>query len=222
MIIMIRHTIIFAVFIVIFANSAAIAAKDKIIYQLKPNQSKPFSLKTTTKPIPINKAIKKPVDLYPSAKTDMQNEKVGLSVGIKAGSGAGMSGASGDVIYSLAKILPGAALRGGVGYMTGAPKTTVGNLKIATVNLDGVLDIVKKSSSNPLDIYLGGGVIYPWKVSNSQSSGLWGAHAYVGGNFSLQEYWSIYGELAYSGIKYDKTESAIKGVEATMGYRYSF
>lgn len=154
-----------------------------------------------------------------------QDEKIGLTVGIKAGSSAGLTGAMGDVTYSLSNLLPGTSLRGSVGYLTGGTKTDAdtNNLKMATVNLDALYSIgAADDPKNPLSLYIGGGLIFPWKVNRDKSSGAWGAHAYLGSKYLLQDNTSIYGELAYSGIKYQAEEKALRGVEAMLGYSYSF
>ncbi|MEK7377114.1 MAG: hypothetical protein AABZ57_08165 [Candidatus Margulisiibacteriota bacterium] len=175
---------------------------------LKPSNKKVF---------PFNRSDQKPIPLYPGAS----QERIGLSVGIKAGASAGLTGAMGDVTYSLSNLVPGAAVRGSIGYLTGTNIASIDKLKMATVNLDGILDILKQDNT-PLNVYVGGGLIYPWKVSQTNSAGAWGAHAYLGGKYALQRDVSVYGEIAYSGIKYDANQSALKGVEAMVGYGYSF
>ena len=198
-------------FLVVFEQAAALAAL---------NTNKPSSLSLTPskkKVFPLSQSKQKPIPLYPGAS----REKIGLSVGIKAGASAGLTGAMGDVTYSLSNLVPGAAVRGSVGYLTGSNIASQDKLKMATVNLDGILDILKQEST-PLNLYVGGGLIYPWKVSQSSAAGAWGAHAYLGGKYALQKDTSIYGEIAYSGIKYNPNESALRGVEAMVGYGYSF
>jgi hypothetical protein len=110
-----------------------------------------------------------------------------------------------------------------VGYLTGGTKTETSSLKIATVNLDALYSLgATDDPKNPLSLYVGGGLIFPWKVNRSQASGAWGAHAYLGSKYALQDSTSIYGELAYTGIKYQADESALRGMEAMLGYSYSF
>lgn len=197
--------------VAVFEQSAVLAA-------LKAKKPASLSLTPSKKKIfPLNQSNKKPIPLYPGAV----QEKIGLSVGIKAGASAGLTGAMGDVTYSLSNLLPGAAVRGSIGYLTGTNIASNDKLKMATVNLDGILDILKQDNT-PLNLYVGGGLIYPWKVSQSSAAGAWGAHAYLGGKYALQKDTSIYGEIAYSGIKYNPNESALKGVEAMVGYGYSF
>ncbi len=195
--------------------TAAQAAKGTANYPLK--SKSPLTAPFGGKPFKFNKPEQKPIPLYPSS----EKEKMGLSVGIKAGGSAGLTGAMGDVTYSISNLVPGAAVRGSIGYLTGTNIANQDRLKMATVNLDGIIDIVKRES-NPLNLYVGGGLIYPWKVSQVSGGGAWGAHAYLGGKYALQKDTSIYGEIAYSGIKYDPKESALRGVEAMVGYGYSF
>lgn len=173
----------------------------------------------------LNIANQKPVPLYPGlGKSRLPSrENIGLTVGLKAGAAAGLSGAVGDLMYSLSHLLPGASIRGGVGYLTGSNSKENDNVKIATVNLDGVLGLnFLKNNDVPFDVYVGGGLIYPWKVNKDQGSGGWGAHAYMGGKYLLEKNSSIYGELAYSGIKYSQKQNAIRGIEAMLGFGYSF
>jgi hypothetical protein len=196
----------------------SVIGQTTVFAALKTKKPPSLFLKPTTKKIvPFNQPGQKPIPLYPSA----QPEKIGLSVGIKAGASAGLTGAMGDVTYSLSNIVPGASVRGSLGYLTGSNIASYDKLKMATVNLDGILDILKQENT-PLNLYVGGGLIYPWKVSQSNSAGAWGAHAYLGGKYKLERDTSIYGEIAYSGIKYDSNQSALKGVEAMVGYGYSF
>ncbi len=177
-------------------------------------------------PVPLGRSNQKPVPFkYYSADTQLEQpeKKSGLEVGIKAGASAGLTGAVGDVSYSLDQILRGASLRGSFGYLTGAETQQTRPLKLATVNLDAIYSLgTLKAFDSPLDVYVGGGLIYPFKVNRERSSGAWGAHAYFGSRYSLRDNVSLYGELAYTGIKYNPEETAIKGVEAMLGYSYSF
>jgi len=221
---MMKKKVIIAVVVCSFAVQvlpASAAAKKpsvnskagKEIYKLNEYPSKPLQF-NKTRPFPSG------TKTTPEAQ---QDEKLGLTVGIKAGSSAGLTGAMGDVSYSLSDLLPGAALRGSVGYLTGGTKTDTGSLKLATVNLDALYSIgAVNDPKNPLSLYVGGGLIFPWKVNRERSSGAWGAHAYLGSKYSLQDSTAIYGELAYSGIKYQAEEKALRGVEAMLGYSYSF
>ena len=182
--------------------------------------------KSRVAPFRFNSSIQKPVPLYPTLNDRVSigvPDRKGLTIGVKAGSTAGLSGAMGDLMYSLSHVVPGAAIRGSVGYLTGSNIKEGDNIKIATVNLDGVLGLnFLKNENVPIDIYVGGGLIYPWKVNKDRGSGGWGAHAYMGGKYFIEKNTSIYGELAYSGIKYSHNTSALKGFEAMLGYGYSF
>ena len=184
---------------------------------------------------PVNDPVKKPAGAVPQLRSGEKpvpyrfpappagtviDEKSGLAVGIKAGASAGLTGAMGDVSYSLNNVLPGASIRGSVGYLTGS-KTTVDQIKMATVNLDALYNIGDLPQL-PMNVYIGGGVIYPVKVNNNRGAGAWGAHAYLGSKYSLRDNTSIYGELAYTGIKYQADQPALRGVEAMLGYSYSF
>lgn len=189
------------------------------LFAKSPNNNKqpvPFKLKKTLKPVPYIQKNLQSVRLMP--------DDMGLTVGLKAGAAAGLSGAMGDLMYSLSNIVPGASVRGSVGYLTSSnDRNESDNIKIATVNLDGIysLDILANPDV-PFNMYIGGGLIYPWKVNKNRGTGGWGAHAYLGGKYLIESNSSIYGELAYSGIKYNKEQAALRGIEAMLGYSYSF
>ncbi len=177
------------------------------------------------KMVPLGKSSQKPVPFKFSSAGESggQAEKTGLEVGIKAGSSAGLTGAMGDVSYSIDSLLKGASLRGSFGYLTGAETAQTRALKLATVNLDAIYSLgTLKAFDSPLDVYIGGGFIYPFRVNRQTSTGGWGAHAYFGSRYLVQDNASIYGELAYTGIKYTPDETALKGIEAMLGYSYSF
>lgn len=182
----------------------------------------PFQIKKFSKPAPMPQKKLRPVPIVPESRSLDNKEDIGLTVGLKAGSAAGLTGAMGDIMYSLSNIVPGASIRGSVGYLTGSNKQIDERIKIATVNLDGIysLDILKNPEI-PFNMYVGGGLIYPWKV-NRNASGGWGAHAYLGGKYLIENNSSLYGELAYSGIKYNREQAALRGIEAMLGYSYSF
>ena len=178
-----------------------------------------------TRAVPLGMSKQKPVPFRfsTSPESDQQSKKAGLEVGIKAGSSAGLTGAVGDLSYSLDSVIKGASLRGSFGYLTGAENAQTQAIKLATVNLDAIYSLgTIKAFDSPLDVYIGGGLIYPFKVNRERSSGAWGAHAYFGSKYSVQDNASLYGEVAYTGIKYNQEETALKGVEAMLGYSYSF
>ena len=177
-------------------------------------------------PVPYRRSQEERIQTAPDSgsekKGDIDN-KAGLSVGIKGGSSAGLTGAVGDVTYSMPYVLPGAQIRGSLGYLTGASNSNVDYLKIATVNLDTLYTFGQQNNvEKPVSVYVGGGLIYPWKVNRNMGKGAWGAHAYIGSKYQIENNTSIYGELAYSGIKYQADQAALKGVEAMFGYSYSF
>lgn len=182
----------------------------------------PFQIKKFSKPIPMPQKQLRPIPIVPESGSFDNKGEIGLTVGLKAGSAAGLTGAMGDIMYSLSNIVPGASIRGSIGYLTGSNKQIDESIKIATVNLDGIysLDILKNPEI-PFNMYVGGGLIYPWKV-NRNASGGWGAHAYLGGKYLIENNSSLYGEFAYSGIKYNKEQAALRGIEAMLGYSYSF
>ncbi len=180
----------------------------------------------SSKKIPLGKSSLKPQPFVFSSQNygeAITYEKKGFEIGIKAGGSAGLSGALGEVSYSLNPIIRGGYLRGGIGYLTGIQPQQNQQLKIATVNLDAVYSLGEINTFNyPLNVYIGGGLIYPIKVNRQDYGGAWGARAYFGSKYILQNNSSIYGEIGYSGIKYSPDESAVKGVGAMLGYSYSF
>ncbi|MFA5103899.1 MAG: hypothetical protein WC527_01815 [Candidatus Margulisiibacteriota bacterium] len=212
-------------FIIYFAGISYAAGLDKtdkpakksVSFGGQPTRAVPLG-RSLQKPAPFNFSTSPKKEQYP-----VQVSKTGLEVGIKAGASAGLTGAVGDLSYSLDSVVKGASLRGSFGYLTGAETAQTQSLKLATVNLDAIYSLGKfKAFDSPLDVYIGGGLIYPFKVNRERSSGAWGAHAYFGSKYLVQDNVSLYGELAYTGIKYNPEETALKGVEAMLGYSYSF
>ncbi len=187
--------------------------KDRTIAPLKLKISDPVRLKA---PVGItSRETEKP--------QKPEEDKKGLAIGIKGGSSAGLRGAVGDISYSLDSLIPGAEIRGGLGYLTGAPANSANQLKMATVNLDAVYNITEgEKGALPVNVYVGGGFIYPWKVSSNLGKGAWGAHAYLGSKYLLEDNAAIFGELSYTGIKYQADQTALRGVDMMMGYSYSF
>lgn len=218
--------ILLAAMIIFQPSFAAIAEKSVKKTEKTPKKSVSFGNQAPNISVPFGQSQQKPVPFkFGSGEGTSTSNKTdaGLTVGIKAGASAGLTGAVGDLSYKLDSIVPGAALRGSFGYLTGSTGVPNSKLKIATVNLDAIYSLgTVKTFNAPLNIYVGGGLIYPFKVSSTKSSGAWGAHAYFGSKYLIQENTSIYGELAYTGIKYQADEAAIKGVEAMLGYSYSF
>jgi len=222
-----KNTQILLAIMVMFQSSFA-AVQDKTVKKTEKatKKSVSFGNQAPNISVPLGRSQQKPVPFKfgsGEAPSSANKTDAGLTVGIKAGASAGLTGAVGDVSYKLDSIVPGAALRGSFGYLTGASAVPNSKLKIATVNLDAIYSLgTVKTFNSPLNIYVGGGLIYPFKVSSSRGAGAWGAHAYFGSKYLIQDNTSIYGELAYTGIKYQADEAAIKGVEAMLGYSYSF
>ena len=212
----------FAAFIIYLAG--ACSALESKVAESQQKKSVSFGSQPA-RAVPLGRSNTKPMPFKFSstAESEQQSDKTGLEVGIKAGSSAGLTGAVGDLSYSLDSVIKGASLRGSFGYLTGAETAQTRALKLATVNLDAIYSLgTVKAFDSPLDVYIGGGLIYPFKVNRERSSGAWGAHAYFGSRYLVQDNASLYGELAYTGIKYNPEETALKGVEAMLGYSYSF
>ncbi len=151
---------------------------------------------------------------------------MGLSVGAKVGLTAGLFAVTGDLDYALDSILPGAKARLSVDYVTGNNPNSTATIdkpmKAVDVKLGGTyaLDMLK-TAALPIDWYVGAAYILPVKVNNART-GKWGAEAYLGGSYMIPDFGTVYGELGYAGLKYDATAAALKGVNAAVGYCYSF
>jgi len=162
-----------------------------------------------------------PTPARKAASADM-----GLSVGAKVGLTAGLFAVTGDLDYSLASILPGAKARLSVDYVTGNnpnETATIDNpMKAVDVKIGGTyaLDMLK-TAALPIDWYAGAAYILPVKV-NAGRTGKWGAEAYLGGKYNVPDFGTVYGELGYAGLKYAEGVAALKGVNAAVGYSYSF
>jgi len=151
---------------------------------------------------------------------------MGLSVGGKVGLTAGIFAVTGDLNYALDSILPGAKARLSVDYVSGNnPNSSAANdnpMKAVDIKLGGTyaLDMLK-TDALPINWYAGAAYILPVKV-NGGRTGNWGAEAYIGGTYNVPDFGTIYGELGYAGLKYDSNTPALKGVNASVGYSYSF
>jgi len=102
-------------------------------------------------------------------------------------------------------------------YPTGNDSYKMSNLRLGLVYS---LDMLK-SADMPINWYLTGSFLYPWKV-NAGRTGQWGAEVAIGGNYMVPDFGSIYGEVGYAGIKYTSTQPALKGISAAIGYAYNF
>jgi len=167
-----------------------------------------------------------PVAPAPAPKPVAASAGMGLSAGAKVGLTAGLFAVTGDLDYSLASILPGAKARLSVDYVTGnnpnSTATVDRPMKSVDVKIGGTyaLDMLK-SAALPIDWYVGAAYILPVKVNNARTGG-YGYEAYVGGMYKVPDFGTIYGELGYAGLKYAKNVPALKGVDAAVGYSYSF
>lgn len=150
---------------------------------------------------------------------------LGISVGGKVGLTAGVMAVTGDLDYALDSILPGAKARLSVDYVSGnnpnSSATADNPMKAVDVKLGGTyaLDMLK-SDALPINWYVGAAYILPVKV-NAGRTGKWGAEAYIGGTYNIPDFGTIYGEVGYAGLKYSDA-AALKGVNAAVGYSYSF
>jgi hypothetical protein len=167
-----------------------------------------------------------PVAPAPAPKAAPASKDMGISMGAKVGLTAGLFAVTGDLDYSLAGILPGAKARLSVDYVTGnnpnSSATADNAMKSVDVKIGGTyaLDMLK-TAALPVDWYVGAAYILPVKV-NAGRTGKWGAEAFVGGSYKVPDFGSIYGELGYAGLKYADGVAALKGVNAAVGYAYSF
>ena len=147
---------------------------------------------------------------------------MGMSLGVKVGLSGGATGLIVDLDYSIASVLAGTKIRVGGDYLSGTNPTGNDSYKMSNLRLGLVyaLDMLK-SADMPINWYLTGSLLYPWKV-NGGRTGQWGAEAAIGGNYMVPDFGCIYGEVGYAGIKYTSTQPAIKGISAAIGYSYMF
>jgi hypothetical protein len=147
---------------------------------------------------------------------------IGLSLGAKIGLSGGATGMIVDLDYSINSILAGTKIRVGGDYLSGTNPVGNNSYKMSNLRLGLVygLDMLK-SADMPINWYVTGSLLYPWKV-NAGRTGQWGIEAAVGGNYAVPDFGSIYGEVGYAGIKYTSTQPAIKGISASIGYSHAF
>ena len=166
-------------------------------------------------PKPVAPAAEAPKTVAPS-------KGMGLSLGAKLGLSGGATGMIVDLDYSISKFLAGTKIRVGGDYLTGTNPNGNDSYKISSLRLGLVYMIdMLKSDDMPIDWYVTGSLLYPWKV-NAGRSGSWGIEAAFGGNYSVPDFGSIYGEIGYAGIKYTSAQPALKAMSAAIGYSYQF
>jgi len=224
--------ILLSVSLVASLSASSFAAVKKV------SKKKPVVKKKVVKPAP-KKIVPKPaietpwvpptpapVAPAPAPTPAKASAGMGMSVGAKVGLTAGLFAVTGDLDYSLAGILPGAKARLSVDYVTGnnpnSSATADNAMKSVDVKIGGTyaLDMLK-TAALPVDWYVGAAYILPVKV-NAGRTGKWGAEAFVGGSYRVPDFGTIYGELGYAGLKYADNVAALKGVNAAVGYAYSF
>ncbi len=146
----------------------------------------------------------------------------GISLGAKIGLSAGATGMIVDLDYPISGLLSGVKIRVGGDYLTGTNPNGNDSYKISDLRLGFVyaLDMLK-SEDMPIDWYVTGSFLYPWKV-NAGRTGSWGIDAALGGNYVVEDFGCIYGEIGYGGIKYASSQPALKAMSAAVGYSYLF
>ncbi len=157
-----------------------------------------------------------------ATKTAAPSKSTGLSLGVKFGLSGGATGMIVDLDYSVSKFIPGTKIRVGGDYLTGTNPNGNDSYKISNLRLGLVyaLDMLK-SEDMPIDWYVTGSFLYPWKV-NAGRAGSWGIEAAFGGNYVVEDFGCIYGEIGYAGIKYTSSQPALKAMSAAVGYSYLF
>ena len=224
--------ILLSVALVASLSASSFAAVKKVV------KKKPVVKKKVVKPAPKKIVPKKPaietpwvpptpapVAPAPSPTPASAAAGMGMTVGAKVGLTAGLMAVTGDFDYSLAGILPGAKARLSVDYVSGNnPNSSVAvdtPMKSVDIKIGGTyaLDMLK-SAALPVDWYVGAAYILPVKVNGARTGG-YGYEGYVGGTYKVPDFGSIYGELGYAGLKV-ATAPALKGVNAAVGYAYSF
>ncbi len=225
--------ILLSVSLIASLSTSSFAATKKKVSKKKPvvkkKVVKPAPKKIVPKPAietPWVPPTPAPVAPAPAPTPAKASAGMGMSVGAKVGLTAGLFAVTGDLDYSLAGILPGAKARLSVDYVTGnnpnSSATADNAMKSVDVKIGGTyaLDMLK-TAALPVDWYVGAAYILPVKV-NAGRTGKWGAEAFVGGSYKVPDFGSIYGELGYAGLKYADGVAALKGVNAAVGYAYSF
>jgi len=213
------------------AKTVTKVSKKKVVAKkvVKKKVVKPAPKKIVPKPAietPWVPPTPAPVAPAPAPTPAPASAGMGMSAGAKIGLTAGLFAVTGDLDYSLAGILPGAKARLSVDYVTGNnPNSTAAidnAMKSVDVKIGGTyaLDMLK-SAALPVDWYVGAAYILPVKVNGGRTGG-YGYEAYVGGTYKVPDFGTIYGELGYAGLKYASGVAALKGVDASVGYAYSF
>lgn len=160
-----------------------------------------------------------PTPIQPLAKP----AGLGLTAGVKAGLTAGAFALTADVDYSLAKILDNAKARFSADFMAGNDQKGSNTFKNIDIKIGAIYDLVMiKPGYIPIDLYVGSAFILPIKVSDGRPGSKWGAEAFLGGAYKMAEVGTIYGELGYSGIKYDSGQPALKGISLGIGLSAAF
>ena len=218
------------------ASTMAAPARKKIVKKPVRKVAVKKTAKKTVKKIvkPVKKPVVKPMPApwvppapqpvapAPAPKAPVPATGMGLSLGAKVGLSGGATGIIVDLDYSIASVIADTKIRVGGDYLSGTNPTGNDSYKMSNIRLGLVYSLdMLKSSDMPINWYVTGSLLYPWKV-NAGRTGQWGAEAAVGANYMVPDFGSIYGEVGYAGIKYTSTQAAIKGVSAAIGYSYMF
>ncbi|MEK7375627.1 MAG: hypothetical protein AABZ57_00465 [Candidatus Margulisiibacteriota bacterium] len=206
------------------ANKKAVKKPAKKIVKVIKKAVKKLLKKPVVKPMPAPwvPPAPQPVVPAPAPKAAAPAAGMGLSLGAKVGISGGATGVIVDLDYSIASVIAGTKIRVGGDYLSGTNPTKNDSYKMSNLRLGLVygLDMLK-SADMPINWYVAGSLLYPWKV-NASRTGQWGVEVAIGGNYMVPDFGSIYGEVGYAGIKYASTQPAIKGVSAAIGYSYMF
>lgn len=169
-----------------------------------------------------------PVAPAPAPKPLMEiGGSVGLAGGLAGTPSGSTLGVSGKLSYL---VMDPISVRVGVDYIQSDQATRIApvmgglTFKMALVSLDGIYNLGKLMPDIlPGEVYVGGGVNYPVKISSSTLgetlNGAIGGQAFVGlqGSGIMMPNDEIYGELGYSVQRIQNTTS-FKGISLMVGY----
>lgn len=165
-----------------------------------------------------------PVAPAPAPAPAVKAAGMGLSLGGSVGLKAGLFDIAGILTYSTDSILSGTAVRLGVDYLAGTnPGLSADSMKAINVSLGATYALTMlKSADIPIDWYVGANYVLPVKVNAGATASGWGADAILGGTYKIPDFGTICGELGYGVLKYESGKTALRGIDATVGYNYSF
>ncbi len=190
--------------------------------KLEPQRNFPFLPKTFV-PMPA------PVRVAPPPKpvvVPVKQKPAFADLGLKTGLNAGVFAVGVDFDYPMPNLSRGFAARISAGYLSGNNPNSSASIdnpmKAGVIKFGAIYNLVgNRIFSLPLNWYFGASYLLPVAVNNSRSGG-WGIEAIIGAKFNGNVPGKLYIETGYSGLKYSLDTPALKGINATIGYCYTF